>query len=192
MIKFQTDQIDRLISLNNWTVGIFITIIFAVIGFIGFLQWRLSDKQIQSIKIDLEKEISAKYKLESVKLLESEIDKQQRMLDKLINDVISPSHLTAISYLAPKTIDEVQIYMILRSLAILNVYEDKAPDGFVLNVINNVLAVFKSAGNQLEESDVEYLNILVGLVDRRASDNIKTKEEYNQLKDLSTKKVAIL
>lgn len=190
MIKFQIDQIDRLISFNNWSVGIFITIIFAVIGFIGFLQWRLSDKQIQSIKIDLEKELSEKYKLESVQLLESEIDKQQRMMDKLIDNVITPSHLNAISSLSPKTIEEIQLHMVIRSLATLNVYEDKAPESFVLNVIGSVLSVF-SVGNQLNESDIDYLNIFVALVDRKSDDSIKTKEEYLKLKALSTKKAAI-
>ena len=191
MIKYQVDQIDRLISLNNWSVGLFITIIFAVIGFLGILQWRLSDKQIQSIKIDLEKSISEKYKLESVKLLEDRIDKQQRMLDKLINNVIYPSQFTAVSALSPKTFEEIQEHIFIRSLATLDVYEDKAPDDLVLHIISNIIPAFNTVGEQLEKSDLDQLSLLVDLVDRKSSENIKSKEEYIKLKDLSTKKAAI-
>ncbi|MFZ2539555.1 MAG: hypothetical protein WAX04_11725 [Oscillospiraceae bacterium] len=188
MIQNQSDQIDRLISLNNWTVGIFITIIIAVIGFLGILQWRLSDKQIQSIKIDLEKSISEKYKLESVKLLEDRIDKQQRMLDKLIQDVISTTKIASIASLSSNTVDEIQFQLFMHSLSILNIYEDLAPDSLVLNEIDTMLRVFSAHGNRLKEADVEYLDLLISLIDRVASENIKSNEAYIKLKDLSTKK----
>lgn len=192
MIQNQSDQIDRLISLNNWTVGIFITIIIAVIGFLGILQWRLSDKQIQSIKIDLEKSISEKYKLESVKLLEDRMDKQQRMLDKLIQDVITSVYIASIPPITPETVDEIQLNMIIHSLSILNIYENLAPDDLVLKHINSMLAIFSGPSNRIKEADIDYLDLLVGLIDRKASENIKTKEAYIKLKDLSAKKVAIL
>lgn len=195
MIKYQADQMDRLISridglisLNNWSVGLFVTIIIAVIGFIGFLQLRLSDKQIQSIKIDLEKELSEKYKLESVKILESEIDKQRRMIDKLIQDVISTSHIASISSLSEKTVDEIQLQMVVHSLSILNIYEDLAPDGLVLAEVSNMLKIFSEPGKWIKEADRDYLDLLISFLERKASDSVKLKEEYIKLKDLSTKK----
>lgn len=192
MIKFQIDQIDRLISLNNWSVGLFITIIIAVIGFIGYLQLRLSDKQIQSIKIDLEKELSEKYRLESVKLLESEIDKQQRMMDKLIFDVISITNVSTISSQQHKTTEEIQLQMILAALSVLNIYEDQAPDQLIMKITSSIYNVLNASGVQLNAADLYYLNSLVGLIERRSSEGMKTKEDYIKLKNLSTEKITVI
>jgi hypothetical protein len=191
IIKFQTDQIDRLISMNNWTVSTFITIIFAVVGFIGFLQWRLSDKQIQSIKIDLEKSISEKYKLEDVKLLEGEAERQQKMLDKLILDVISITNGSIISSHKHNLAEEIQLHMILASFSILNIYEDMAPDKLIMKITNDIYIVLNGPTTKLDAEVLNHLNLLVDSLERKSSEEMKTKDDYINLKNLSTKKAAI-
>lgn len=192
MIKYQVDQIDRLISLNNWSVGLFITIIIAVIGFIGYLQLRLSDKQIQSIKIDLEKSISEKYKLESVKLLEAQADKQQKMMDKLIYNVISITGVSTISSQEHKTTEEIQLQMILAASSVLSIYEDVAPDQLIMKITNSIYNVLDAPGIQLNDADYYYLNALIGLLERKSGEEMKTKDDYINLKNLSTEKITVI
>ena len=44
------DQIDRTISMYQWTVGIFISIILAAVGFFSYIQWKMKKDQEQKIK----------------------------------------------------------------------------------------------------------------------------------------------
>lgn len=49
------DAINRSMDLQNVYLGVFLAILTVVLGFIGVLQWRLSSKQIETIKIDTKK-----------------------------------------------------------------------------------------------------------------------------------------
>lgn len=53
------DQLDRTISMYQWTVGIFITIILAAVGFFGVVQWRMKKEQEEKIKSEISENFSA-------------------------------------------------------------------------------------------------------------------------------------
>ncbi|WP_423189415.1 hypothetical protein ACO1PF_00440 [Alkalibacterium sp. f15] len=58
------DQVNRLINLQNNYLTIFLGVLAVVIGFFGVIQWKLSDKQIERIKNEVELKITEKYKKE--------------------------------------------------------------------------------------------------------------------------------
>lgn len=60
------NQVDRLMDLQNNNMVIFLTMLSVVLVFMGFLQWRLSDKQVEKIKSETEKKLLGQfnYKLE--------------------------------------------------------------------------------------------------------------------------------
>src|SRR5690606_37259282 len=47
------DQIDRLISTYQWTVGMFITIILGAVAFFSYVQWKIKKEQEEKIKKDI-------------------------------------------------------------------------------------------------------------------------------------------
>lgn len=55
---FLLDQIDRLISTYQWTVGIFITIILGAVAFFSYVQWKIKKEQEQEIKKDITNSLS--------------------------------------------------------------------------------------------------------------------------------------
>lgn len=52
------DQIDRTISMYQWTVGIFISIILAAVGFFSYIQWKMKKDQEQKIKKEILTDVS--------------------------------------------------------------------------------------------------------------------------------------
>lgn len=47
------DQIDRIISMYQWTVGIFISIILGSLGIFGYIQFKLKKSQEENIKKEI-------------------------------------------------------------------------------------------------------------------------------------------
>lgn len=72
-------EINRQNTFYFWIIGIVLTISIAIAGFFGILQWRLSDKQIKTLKIQIEKDLVAKYKL---------LDIEQELDQTIINNAI--------------------------------------------------------------------------------------------------------
>lgn len=52
------DQIDRLISTYQWTVGIFITIILGAVAFFSYVQWKIKKEQEEKIKEEIIESLS--------------------------------------------------------------------------------------------------------------------------------------
>lgn len=52
------DQIDRLISTYQWTVGIFITIILGAVAFFSYVQWKIKKEQEEKIKNEITDSLS--------------------------------------------------------------------------------------------------------------------------------------
>lgn len=78
------DQVNQLINLQNNYVQIFIALIALIIGFIGYLQWRISQNQIEKLK--------EKTKKETVKEIEkalgvSSLDKFKKDIHRKIDNV---------------------------------------------------------------------------------------------------------
>ena len=62
-------------DLQNNYFNIFITILALTLGFLGILQWRITDKQIDKMKNDIHESIYRQYK-DDLELTNSKIRKE--------------------------------------------------------------------------------------------------------------------
>lgn len=99
------EQINKLMDLQIEYLNIFLLILTVVIGVMGFFQWKLSDKQINTIKNDMDEKISKKYK----KDLDEAIKKNEEQFLEAVRLITFSSIETLIliefrfDYLAEKT-----------------------------------------------------------------------------------------
>lgn len=66
MIQHLYDEINRQNTWYMWTVGILITLLIAFTGLLGFFQWKLSSKQVESIKSKIKLELNDEYNLDKI------------------------------------------------------------------------------------------------------------------------------
>lgn len=59
-------EINRQNTFYFWIIGIITAIAIAIAGFFGVLQWRLSSKQIDKLKTEIEDTMLTKYKLDGL------------------------------------------------------------------------------------------------------------------------------
>lgn len=98
-------QVNRLMDLQNNYFNIFITILALTLGFLGVLQWRITDKQIDKMKNDIHESIYRQYK-DDLELTNSKIRKEHsdslRVITFSAIDTIMMTELRI--YEAPKKI----------------------------------------------------------------------------------------
>ena len=80
------NQVDRLISLQNVYLSIFLAVLAIILAFVGVLQWKLSTKQIEKIKDSIDQELDAKYNLQAIRNIEN--------TTAAINKIVSHSIIT--------------------------------------------------------------------------------------------------
>lgn len=138
MIQFQMDQIDKLMSLQHWIVGIFITIIIAIVGFLGFLQWRLSDKQIAKMKSEIDNELNYKYNLKAI----NDIENTTSIINKTVSNSIIVLGKQIFSFSGPSYMSILEFRGLVDSLYNFNEI-DKSLSIFLLNTINKIIDGFE-------------------------------------------------
>ncbi|GGC98156.1 hypothetical protein [Enterococcus wangshanyuanii] len=52
--KLVLDHLDQMYSFYQWSIGIFVTVILTFIGFITFFQWKISRKEKEILKKEME------------------------------------------------------------------------------------------------------------------------------------------
>lgn len=60
-------EINRQNTFYFWYIGALMVALGIVLGFFGVLQWRLSEKQVEKIKLKTEEELSKKYEFDQIK-----------------------------------------------------------------------------------------------------------------------------
>ena len=86
-------EINRQNTFYFWIIGIVVAISIAISAFIGILQWRLSDKQIEKMKKDTIERIEDKYQLAS---MESSVSNNSSKVKNLENEVAKLKETVAI------------------------------------------------------------------------------------------------
>lgn len=86
-------EINRQNTFYFWIIGIVVAISIAISAFIGILQWRLSDKQIEKMKKDTIERIEDKYQLAS---MESSVSNNSIKVKNLENEVAKLKETVAI------------------------------------------------------------------------------------------------
>lgn len=80
-------EINRQNTFYFWIIGIVITIAIAISAFIGVLQWRLSDKQIEKMKSETQQGLEDKYHFsnmqDKIDSLQEEIKSAKKQVDSL-------------------------------------------------------------------------------------------------------------
>lgn len=73
-------QVDRLMNLQTVYLNIFLVILFGVLGFIGFLQWRLSKERIEKLKqetkVETLNEVKKELGITNIKSFKLDLEKQ--------------------------------------------------------------------------------------------------------------------
>ncbi|GGI64298.1 hypothetical protein [Limosilactobacillus caviae] len=59
-------EINRQNTFYFWIIGIVLTVSIAITAFFGVLQWRLSDKQIEKMKIGIKEKLINEYDLDKL------------------------------------------------------------------------------------------------------------------------------
>lgn len=78
-------EINRQNTFYFWIIGIVVAVSVAIAAFIGVLQWRLSDKQIQKMKDSTKQELEEKYHFRETINEVSRIDKSLEELGKKVD-----------------------------------------------------------------------------------------------------------
>lgn len=84
------DAVNRSMDLQNMYLGIFLAVLAIVLGFVGVLQWRLSSKQIETIKVDTRKstidEIIGLYSINKVPEILNDLHSQKKEYEDKFSD----------------------------------------------------------------------------------------------------------
>lgn len=80
-------EINRQNTFYFWIVGIVVTVSIAIAAFIGILQWRLSDKQIQKMKESTKQELEEKFHFSETINKVNHFDDRLRTLENKLSDL---------------------------------------------------------------------------------------------------------
>jgi len=81
LIQYLYDEINRQNTWYMWTVGILVTVVVAFAGILGYFQWKLSTKQIENLKAEIEENLMKKYHFDEI----IQIDYLQIQTDAVID-----------------------------------------------------------------------------------------------------------
>ena len=76
-------EINRQDTFYFWYISALMVVLGIVLGFFGVLQWRLSEKQVEKIKLKTEEELGKKYEFDQIKDLSGKVKEINIKLEKL-------------------------------------------------------------------------------------------------------------
>lgn len=78
-------EIVRQNTFYFWIIGIVVTVAIAITAFLGILQWRLSDKQIERMKSDIRQKLVDDYSIDSISNISKQVSGISQRLSSLEN-----------------------------------------------------------------------------------------------------------
>lgn len=80
-------EINRQNTFYFWIIGIVVTVSIAIAAFIGILQWRLSDKQIQKMKESTKQELEERFHFSETINKLNYFDDRLKAIENKLNDL---------------------------------------------------------------------------------------------------------
>lgn len=81
VLEQANNSYDRITNLLYWTVGTFL----AIAGILAFLQFKMSEKQINKLRGEIESDLNEKYKLDTILKLSKDV--QYTYMSKALDDM---------------------------------------------------------------------------------------------------------
>lgn len=180
-------QVNRLMDLQNIYLGTFLVILFGVLGFIGFLQFSLREKQIEKIKqetkVETLNDIEKRLGINNLKSFKLDLEKQingirvdQNMTEgiQLSNKIMLLQYEEEVLWRIPVVMEDHWNYL----LSDIRNFEN------CVNQVSGLITLLFNEGKLLEGIESERIDNIINkmdIIEKNFSQKSKSLDDFKKL-----------